>query len=99
MDHLVFMVHGIGPVCDLRFRSMIECGEYQADVLLSSVFSTLLKKYTFQILSVDDFRSVSLKLLHSHFKRAVDGHAISRVEFLPVQWHTALHGDATGVDR
>lgn len=73
VDHLVFMVHGIGPVCDLRFRSMIEC--------------------------VDDFRSVSLKLLHSHFKKSVDDHALSRVEFLPVQWHTALHGDATGVDR
>ncbi|XP_054877702.1 SEC23-interacting protein isoform X2 [Poeciliopsis prolifica] len=73
VDHLVFMVHGIGPVCDLRFRSMIEC--------------------------VDDFRSVSLKLLQSHFKKSLDEHAISRVEFLPVQWHTALHGDATGVDR
>ncbi|XP_059928482.1 SEC23-interacting protein isoform X2 [Gadus macrocephalus] len=73
VDHLVFMVHGIGPVCDLRFRSMVEC--------------------------VDDFRSVSLKLLQSHFKTAQDEHAISRVEFLPVQWHTALHGDATGVDR
>ncbi|XP_061693189.1 SEC23-interacting protein [Syngnathoides biaculeatus] len=73
VDHLVFMVHGIGPVCDLRFRSMVEC--------------------------VDDFRSVSLKLLQSHFKKPLDNHAISRVEFLPVQWHTALHGDATGVDR
>ncbi|XP_028278978.1 SEC23-interacting protein [Parambassis ranga] len=73
VDHLVFMVHGIGPVCDLRFRSMIEC--------------------------VDDFRSVSLKLLNSHFKKPLDEHAISRVEFLPVQWHKALHGDATGVDR
>ncbi|XP_061647021.1 SEC23-interacting protein isoform X2 [Phyllopteryx taeniolatus] len=73
VDHLVFMVHGIGPVCDLRFRSMVEC--------------------------VDDFRSVSLKLLQSHFKKPLDDHAISRVEFLPVQWHTALHGDATGVDR
>ncbi|XP_062319954.1 SEC23-interacting protein isoform X1 [Osmerus eperlanus] len=73
VDHLVFMVHGIGPVCDLRFRSMVEC--------------------------VDDFRSVSLKLLQSHFKKAQDEHVISRVEFLPVQWHTALHGDATGVDR
>ncbi|KAM9847532.1 SEC23-interacting protein isoform 1-T1 [Aulostomus maculatus] len=73
VDHLVFMVHGIGPVCDLRFRSMIEC--------------------------VDDFRNVSLKLLQSHFKKPTDDHAISRVEFLPVQWHTALHGDATGVDR
>uniref|UniRef100_A0A1A7YL31 SEC23 interacting protein n=1 Tax=Iconisemion striatum TaxID=60296 RepID=A0A1A7YL31_9TELE len=73
VDHLVFMVHGIGPVCDLRFRSMIEC--------------------------VDDFRSVSLKLLHSHFKKSLDDLAISRVEFLPVQWYSALHGDATGVDR
>lgn len=27
VDHLVFMVHGIGPVCDLRFRSMVECGK------------------------------------------------------------------------
>ncbi|XP_026794905.3 SEC23-interacting protein isoform X1 [Pangasianodon hypophthalmus] len=73
VDHLVFMVHGIGPVCDLRFRSMVEC--------------------------VDDFRSVSLKLLQSHFKKALDDRVISRVEFLPVHWHTALHGDATGVDR
>lgn len=73
VDHLVIMVHGIGPVCDLRFRSMVEC--------------------------VDDFRSVSLKLLQSHFKKAQDEHVICRVEFLPVQWHTALHGDETGVDR
>ncbi|XP_053357802.1 SEC23-interacting protein [Clarias gariepinus] len=73
VDHLVFMVHGIGPVCDLRFRSMVEC--------------------------VDDFRSVSLKLLQSHFKKPLDDHVISRVEFLPVHWHRALHGDATGVDR
>ncbi|KAM4607639.1 SEC23-interacting protein [Polymixia lowei] len=73
VDHLVFMVHGIGPVCDLRFRSMVEC--------------------------VDDFRNVSLKLLQSHFKKPQDEHVISRVEFLPVQWHQALHGDATGVDR
>lgn len=73
VDHLVFMVHGIGPVCDLRFRSMVEC--------------------------VDDFRTVSLKLLQSHFKKAQDERIISRVEFLPVHWHMALHGDATGVDR
>lgn len=51
------------------------------------------------VFTVDDFRSVSLKLLQSHFKKARDDHVISRVEFLPVHWHTALHGDATGVDR
>lgn len=27
VDHLVFMVHGIGPACDLRFRSIIQCGK------------------------------------------------------------------------
>ncbi|XP_058527207.1 SEC23-interacting protein isoform X2 [Ochotona princeps] len=73
VDHLVFVVHGIGPVCDLRFRSIIEC--------------------------VDDFRVVSLKLLQTHFKKAVDEGRVSRVEFLPVPWHSSLGGDATGVDR
>jgi len=28
VDHLVFVVHGIGPGCDLRFRNIIECGKY-----------------------------------------------------------------------
>ncbi|XP_049711189.1 SEC23-interacting protein isoform X2 [Elephas maximus indicus] len=73
VDHLVFMVHGIGPVCDLRFRSIIEC--------------------------VDDFRVVSLKLLQTHFKKSLDDQKVSRVEFLPVHWHSSLGGDATGVDR
>ncbi|XP_028741514.1 SEC23-interacting protein isoform X2 [Peromyscus leucopus] len=73
VDHLVFVVHGIGPVCDLRFRSIIEC--------------------------VDDFRVVSLKLLQTHFKKSVDDGKVSRVEFLPVHWHSALGGHATGVDR
>ncbi|NXK48212.1 S23IP protein, partial [Chauna torquata] len=73
IDHLVFMVHGIGPVCDLRFRSIVEC--------------------------VDDFRTVSLKLLQTHFKKSLEERKVSRVEFLPVHWHSSLHGDATGVDR
>ncbi|XP_059755144.1 SEC23-interacting protein isoform X2 [Balaenoptera ricei] len=73
VDHLVFIVHGIGPVCDLRFRSIIEC--------------------------VDDFRVVSLKLLQTHFKKSLDDRKVSRVEFLPVHWHSSLGGDATGVDR
>lgn len=28
VDHLVFVVHGIGPTCDLRFRNIVECGEW-----------------------------------------------------------------------
>lgn len=27
VDHLVLMVHGIGPACDLRLRGIVQCGE------------------------------------------------------------------------
>jgi len=27
------------------------------------------------------------------------GGRVGRVELLPVRWHAALHGDATGIDR
>lgn len=27
VDHLLFLVHGIGSVCDLKFRSVEEVGE------------------------------------------------------------------------
>ncbi|MEJ1284986.1 DDHD domain containing 2 [Cricetulus griseus] len=30
IDHLVFVVHGIGPACDLRFRSIVQCGRLQS---------------------------------------------------------------------
>ncbi|XP_070539993.1 triacylglycerol hydrolase DDHD2-like [Ptychodera flava] len=73
IDHVLFVVHGIGPVCDLRFRSIVEC--------------------------VDDFRSVSLALLQSHFRNHQEEGRIGRIEFIPVSWHDVLHGDATGVDR
>ncbi|XP_076814334.1 triacylglycerol hydrolase DDHD2-like isoform X2 [Clavelina lepadiformis] len=72
-DHIIFVCHGVGPVCDLRSRSIVEC--------------------------VDDFRSIHLKLLQSHFKDAAESKKAKRIEFLPVHWHQALHGDATGVDR
>lgn len=48
---------------------------------------------------MDDFRVVSLKLLQTHFKKSVEEGKVSRVEFLPVHWHSALGGHATGVDR
>ncbi|XP_058145831.1 triacylglycerol hydrolase DDHD2 isoform X3 [Dasypus novemcinctus] len=70
IDHLVFVVHGIGPACDLRFRSIVQC--------------------------VNDFRSVSLNLLQTHFRKAQENQQIGRVEFLPVNWHSPLH--STGVD-
>lgn len=48
---------------------------------------------------MDDFRSISLNLLKSHFRTYVDQKRIGRVEFIPVQWHSALHGDSTGLDK
>ena len=27
IDHLIFVVHGIGPIADLNFRDIIECGK------------------------------------------------------------------------
>ncbi|ELU13719.1 hypothetical protein CAPTEDRAFT_169179 [Capitella teleta] len=72
IDHVVFVVHGIGTTCDLQFRNIIDC--------------------------VNEIRSVSLQMLDSHFKPYQDEGRIGRVEFLPVRWHAALHGDATGVD-
>ncbi|XP_027624955.1 phospholipase DDHD2 isoform X2 [Tupaia chinensis] len=72
IDHLVFVVHGIGPACDLRFRSIVQC--------------------------VNDFRSVSLNLLQTHFKKAQEHQQIGRVEFLPVNWHSPLHSSGVDVD-
>ncbi|XP_068130714.1 phospholipase DDHD2-like [Hyperolius riggenbachi] len=73
IDHLVFVVHGIGPFCDLQFRNIVQC--------------------------VNDFRLLSLNLLHAHFKKAEEQEQIGRVEFLPVRWHSALHDGPTGVDN
>lgn len=73
IDHLIFVVHGIGPIADLNFRNIIEC--------------------------VDDFRRVSLRMLSDHQEELSRGRAIGRVEFLPVQWHSKLHNDTTGVDE
>lgn len=49
--------------------------------------------------AVNDFRSASLSLLASHYKQAQHEGKVGKVEFLPVNWHSALHGDATGVDE
>jgi len=51
------------------------------------------------VFSVDDFRKMSLTITKSHFKRYQDEGRIGCVEYLPVRWHQALHGDATGIDR
>ncbi|KAL8596924.1 hypothetical protein ACOMHN_062294 [Nucella lapillus] len=72
VDHLVFILHGIGETCDVQTRTIINC--------------------------VDEFRSISNKLIKSHFGPYAESGHIHRVEFLPVFWHKALHYEASGVD-
>ncbi|ODN04128.1 Phospholipase DDHD2 [Orchesella cincta] len=72
VDHLVFVVHGIGPICDFKLRNIVE--------------------------AVDDFRGLSFQLINSHFRESIEKNMVGRVEFLPVSWHKALHGDK-GIDE
>ncbi|XP_012230482.1 uncharacterized protein [Linepithema humile] len=73
VDHLLFLVHGIGSVCDLKFRTVEEV--------------------------VDEFRSISLQLVQSHYRTASEQGIVSRIEVLPISWHTTLHSDDTGIDK
>lgn len=40
-----------------------------------------------------------MQMMDAHFKPYQEEGRIGRVEYLPVCWHSALHSDATGVDR
>lgn len=73
IDHLLFLIHGIGEICDFRFRSIVEV--------------------------VDDFRSISLSLIRTHYKHYSDCGQLGRIELLPISWHSALHGEETGIDE
>ncbi|CAB0015525.1 unnamed protein product [Nesidiocoris tenuis] len=48
----------------------------------------------FPVHTMEDFRSVSLQLVQSHFRRATELGQVGRVEVLPVEWHQALHTEA-----
>lgn len=73
VDHLLFLVHGIGSVCDLKFRTVEEV--------------------------VDEFRSISLQLVQSHYRTAGEQGIVNRIEVLPISWHTTLHSEDTGIDK
>ncbi|VDN13278.1 unnamed protein product [Dibothriocephalus latus] len=68
VEHLVFVVHGIGSIFNLRGEGLVDC--------------------------VNDMRRTAELLVTSHFPSAT-----GRVEFLPVQWHAALHSEATGINN
>ncbi|XP_028967403.1 phospholipase DDHD2 [Galendromus occidentalis] len=73
IDHLIFVVHGIGAVCDFKMRTVEQC--------------------------LDEFRSMSNQLIQNHFAEQFQTGKVGRVEFLPVSWHSKLHGETTGLDE
>ncbi|XP_055323400.1 uncharacterized protein LOC129578613 isoform X2 [Sitodiplosis mosellana] len=73
IDHLLFMVHGIGSACDLKFRKVEEV--------------------------VDEFRSIALQLVQSHYRSSCDQGIVGRVEVLPISWHSELHSEESGIDE
>ncbi|KAK4290109.1 hypothetical protein Pmani_036976 [Petrolisthes manimaculis] len=85
VNHLLLIVHGIGSVCDLKLRPVHQC---VCDLKLRPVHQC-----------VDDFRKLGRSLLSTHFREAVEAGEAGRVEVLPISWHKALHGEATGIDE
>lgn len=94
VDHLVFVVHGIGPICDFKLRNIVEAG-MNVNINLLTINLMFVLNHFFYI--VDDFRGLSLQLIHSHFRESIEKSLVGRVEFLPVSWHKSLHGDK-GID-
>ncbi|XP_057591008.1 SEC23-interacting protein isoform X3 [Hippopotamus amphibius kiboko] len=68
VDHLMFMVHGIGPVCDLRFRSIIECVD-DFRVVSLKLLQTHFKK------SLDDRKVSRVEFLPVHWHGSLGGDA------------------------
>ncbi|XP_063223047.1 phospholipase DDHD2-like [Bacillus rossius redtenbacheri] len=72
IDHLLFVVHGIGSGRDQAFRRSAR--------------------------NVDDFRSLSQRLVRAHFASSLERGRLGRVETLPVYWHGVLRGETIGLD-
>lgn len=54
IDHLLFMVHGIGAGCDLKFRSVEEVGKFTLKFIYDDeIFISL--KFQFTILGVSPY--------------------------------------------
>lgn len=93
VDHILFLVHGIGSVCDLKFRTVEEVGTYEIEKF------NLLEGFISQIFLVDEFRSISLQLVQSHYRTSCEKGLANRIEVLPISWHQQLHSEDTGIDK
>ncbi|XP_038602554.1 phospholipase DDHD2 isoform X2 [Tachyglossus aculeatus] len=59
IDHLVFVVHGIGPACDLRFRSIVQCVNDFRGVSLSMIQAHFKKAQELQQIGRVEFLPVN----------------------------------------
>lgn len=89
------MVHGIGSACDLKFRQVEEVGECIKQTIHYSMISFLICISV----PVDEFRSISLQLVQSHYRNSCDNGDVGRVEVLPISWHSDLHSEESGIDE
>lgn len=48
---------------------------------------------------VDEFRTVALQLIQSHYRSSCDQGHVGRVEVLPISWHSELHSEESGIDE
>lgn len=55
--------------------------------------------YIFFFITVDEFRSISLQLVQSHYRTASEQGIVNRIEVLPISWHATLHSEDTGIDK
>lgn len=98
VDHLLFMIHGIGSACDLKFRSVEEVGKLLVCWVVFISKSCTIMLY-FLLFAVDEFRSISLQLVQSHYRNSCDKGDVGRVEVLPISWHSDLHSEESGIDE
>lgn len=47
---------------------------------------------------MDEFRSIALQLVQSHYRSSCDNGEVGRVEVLPISWHSELHSKESGID-
>lgn len=45
---------------------------------------------------MDEFRSISLQLVQSHYRNSSEQGIVNRIEVLPISWHATLH---SGIDK
>lgn len=48
---------------------------------------------------VDEFRSIAMQLVQSHYRSSCDQGIVGRVEVLPISWHSELHSEESGIDE